>query len=70
VFKENAHLYPIIMADLLEVGKETAQAIKDALDIAVFYEEDVDAKTKDLSTIIDPVSYILIGSAVGFLLCR
>ena len=33
--------------------------------IATFYEEDVAEKTKDLSTIIEPILMLLIGVVVG-----
>ena len=36
------------------------------LEIAMFYEQEVENKTKDLSTIIEPVLMIIIGAGVGF----
>lgn len=66
VFKTYTHLYPIMMSEMVEVGEETGKLSDMLLDVAIFYEEEVEAKTKDLSTIVEPVLMIFIGVAVGF----
>lgn len=66
VFKNNLTLYPVMVGEMMEVGEETGKMTSMLSDIAVFYEQEVDAKTKDLSTIIEPVLMIFIGAAVGF----
>ncbi|HCR52431.1 TPA: hypothetical protein DIV48_02160 [Candidatus Kaiserbacteria bacterium] len=64
-FAEHARLYPILMSDMLAVGEETGKVAEMLKQIAEFYEGDVAEKTKDLSTIIEPVLMLLIGGAVG-----
>lgn len=66
VFKSYTKLYPIMMSEMIEVGEETGKMSDMLLDVALFYEEEVDTKTKDLSTIVEPVLMIIIGVAVGF----
>jgi len=66
VFKKNVHLYPVMVGEMMEVGEETGKLTGMLTDIAIFYEGEVEAKTKDLSTIIEPVLMIFIGAGVGF----
>ncbi|MDQ5949958.1 MAG: type pilus assembly protein PilC, partial [Patescibacteria group bacterium] len=66
IFKERVDLYPVMVGEMMEVGEETGKFGDMLLDIANFYEAEVEAKTKDLSTIVEPVLMILIGAAVGF----
>ncbi|MFA6414436.1 MAG: type II secretion system F family protein [Candidatus Paceibacterota bacterium] len=64
-FAERTNLYPILMSDMLTVGEETGKVAEMLKQIAEFYEDDVALKTKDLSTIIEPVLMIIIGTFVG-----
>lgn len=65
-FAEYPKLYPILMSDMLAVGEETGNVTNMLKQVAEFYEADVSEKTKDLSTIIEPVLMLIIGVCVGF----
>ncbi|VAW32912.1 hypothetical protein MNBD_CPR01-179 [hydrothermal vent metagenome] len=64
-FLEHEKIYPTMFSDMIEVGEETGQVADMLKQVADYYEEDVERRTKDLSTIIEPVLMLLIGSGVG-----
>jgi len=66
VLENYPKLYPPMMQEMVAVGEETGKLSDLFLQIAVFFEGEVEQKTKDMSTIIEPFLMILIGSVVGF----
>lgn len=64
-FVNHPRLYPLLMSDMAAVGEETGKSADMLQQVALFYEEDVAERTKDLSTIIEPVMMLIIGTAVG-----
>ena len=65
-FIERKDLYPILVGEMLLVGEETGQIAGMLGELAIFYETEVERKTKDLSTIIEPLLMVVIGTTVGF----
>lgn len=66
VFIERSDLYPVLVGDMIAVGEETGQISHMLEEMSIFYEAEIDQKTKDLSTIIEPILMVVIGSCVGF----
>jgi len=58
-------IFPILVPQMLEVGEETGKTETVLSKLAEFYEKEVSQITKNMSSIIEPVLMIIIGSAVG-----
>lgn len=60
-------LFPAIVAQMLSVGEETGQTDKVLVKVADFYEEEVDVAIEGISSIIEPVMILFMGSMVGLI---
>jgi type II secretory pathway component PulF len=65
-FARREDLYPPFVGEMMAVGEETGQTAEMLKRLAVYYEDEVDRNTKDMSTIIEPFLMIIMGLAVGF----
>jgi len=66
VFTHHQELYPILVGEMIAVGEETGKLSDMLMKLSVFYEEEVEYATKDLSTIIEPILMIFVGVVVAF----
>lgn len=60
-------LFPAIVAQMLSVGEETGQTDTVLVKVADFYEEEVDVAIEGMSSIIEPVMILIMGSMVGLI---
>ena len=58
--------YPLVVGEMISVGEETGKLSEMLERLATFFEEEVAEETKSLSTIIEPIMMLVIGSIVGF----
>jgi len=64
---KQAPVFPPMVAQMVGVGEETG-ALDDMLGkVADFYEDEVAAAIKSLTSILEPVMIVLVGSIVGFI---
>jgi len=60
-------LFPDIIPQMLAVGEETGKTDEVLIKVADFYEEEVDTAIGSISTIIEPVMIVFMGSMVGLI---
>jgi len=60
-------IFPPMVGHMVAVGEETGQLENMLSKIADFYETEVDAKVKALTSLIEPLMIVFVGSAVGFI---
>jgi len=66
VIEAKGNLFPVLVGEMAMVGEETGNLPEMLMNGALFFEEEVDQATKNLSTIVEPALMVLIGLAVGF----
>lgn len=66
ILGNSGNLFPPLVLQMIEVGEETGSLDDILMDLADFYEGEINETTKNLSTIIEPVLMVVMGIAVGF----
>src|SRR3954451_13971725 len=64
---KHADVFPTMVSHMIGVGEETAAMDTMLTKIAEFYEDQVDAAVKALTSILEPVMIVVVGGIVGFI---
>jgi type IV pilus assembly protein PilC len=64
---EREPIFPPMVGHMVAVGEETGQLEHMLSKIADFYETEVDAKVKALTSLIEPLMIVFVGGMVGFI---
>jgi len=59
-------IYPLAFSEMIAIGEETGETSNILEKIADFSENEVENLTRNLSSVIEPVIMIIVGSAIGF----
>jgi type IV pilus assembly protein PilC len=59
--------FPVMVTQMIGVGEETGALETMMTKVADFYEEQVDAAVKALTSILEPVMIVVVGAIVGFI---
>jgi len=66
ILHRNPDIFHPMVIQMIKVGEESGKISSMLLRLAMYFEEDVENTTKNLSTIIEPVLMLVIGAFVGF----
>jgi type IV pilus assembly protein PilC len=64
---EESHVFPPMVSHMVSVGEDSGQLETMLGKIADFYDAEVDAKVKALTSLIEPVMIMFVGGIVGFI---
>jgi type IV pilus assembly protein PilC len=64
---EKSDLFPPMVGHMVSVGEETGQLEQMLTKVADFYETEVDAKVKALTSLLEPLMIVFVGGMVGLI---
>jgi type IV pilus assembly protein PilC len=64
---KDSDIFPVMVSHMVGVGEETGALDQMLSKIADFYEDQVEAAVKALSSILEPVMIVFVGAMVGFI---
>ena len=63
----NSGLFPAMVTHMIDVGEETGRLSEMLTKVSDFYDNEVDAMVKGLTSLIEPMLIIFMGVLVGFI---
>ena len=60
-------LFPPMVTHMIDIGEETGRMSEMLVKVAEFYEQEVDATVKALTSLIEPILIVFLGVIVGFI---
>src|SRR3989344_628827 len=60
-------IYPLLVTRMIDVGERSGKLDESLRYLAEYFEKEVDATTKNLATILEPILLVVIGVIVGFI---
>jgi type IV pilus assembly protein PilC len=64
----NESIFPSLVTNMVRVGEETGALDTTLAKVADFYEDQVDAAVKSLTSILEPLMIMVVGTIVGFMI--
>jgi type IV pilus assembly protein PilC len=64
---KDAPIFPAMVASMIAVGEETGNLDSMLTKVADFYESEVEAAVKALTSILEPIMIVFVGAIVGFI---
>ncbi|MDA0991870.1 MAG: type II secretion system F family protein, partial [Verrucomicrobia bacterium] len=64
---KRARYFPAFVANMTAVGEEAGRLDESLLEVALFYEKEVDQQTRVATSLIEPILILIVGAVVGFI---
>ena len=65
---KKTQLIPVLVGDLIAVGEESGSLSETLGDISDSYEQDTNESIKFMTTLLEPIMILLVGSIIGFVI--